>query len=65
MFAFSVTAARRAVHDTLVIGVKLHNHGWQERLDLSKMTGYQGATGGPWIGICNYVDRIDSKNRNR
>jgi hypothetical protein len=48
MFAFSVTAARRAVHDTLVIGVKLHNHGWPERQDLSKMTGYQGATGGPW-----------------
>jgi hypothetical protein len=48
MFAFSVTGARREVHGTLVIDVNLHNHGWPERQDICKMTGYQGATGGTW-----------------
>ena len=48
MFAYSVTGARKLVHATLVAGVDLQARGWPQREHLSKMTGFKGATGGPW-----------------
>jgi len=48
MFAYSVTGARKLVHANLVAGVDLQARGWPQREHLSKMTGFKGATGGPW-----------------
>ena len=49
MFAYSESGARKLVHTALVVGVDLETQGdWPQREHLSKMTGFKGATGGPW-----------------
>ncbi len=49
MFAYSESGARKLVHTALVVGVDLETQGdWPQREHLSKMTGFKGATVGPW-----------------